>query len=69
MKAPATHFSEYNIMVRVRLKDEYIVPYEAQWRVFNQFEIFLHPIVINATKKLYKIVKAFFFSRPGHREL
>lgn len=37
--------------------------------MFNQFEIFLHPIIINATKKLYKIVKGFFFSRPGPREL
>ncbi len=60
LKPPATKFGAYNTMVRVRLEDEYLVPYEAQWRVYNQFELFVHPLTVNATKKLYKIVKAFF---------
>lgn len=47
-------------MIRVRMREKYVIVQEAPWRVYDQFEVFLYATNITFTRAFYRKISQFF---------
>ena len=48
-------------MIRIRIRDKFVVVNEAPWRVFDQFEFFIYPTSITLTRRFIESLIKFVF--------
>lgn len=46
-------------MIKVRIRDKYVFVKEAPWRVYDQFEVFMHSTDVYLTRRFYQKVAQF----------
>ena len=55
-------------MVKVRIKDKFVIVENAIWKVFDQFEIFLNSMSVTLTRKFYSKIQKFILFKQEKKK-
>jgi hypothetical protein len=56
-------------MLKVRIRDKFVVVDKAKWKIFDQFEIFLDSMTVKLTRKFYRKIQKFMLFTQEKKKL
>ena len=55
-------------MVKIRIKDKFVIVENAIWKVFDQFEVFLNSMSVTLTRKFYSKIQKFILFKQEKKK-
>jgi hypothetical protein len=56
-------------MLRVRIRDKFLIVHKAPWKIFDQFEIFLNSMTVKLTRGFYRKIQQFLLFKEEQKKL
>lgn len=56
-------------MLRVRIRDKFLIVHKAPWKIFDQFEIFLNSMTVKLTRDFYRKIQQFMLFKEEQKKL